>query len=128
MKTELVIVLAALLLGGCATPTERIPAPVDRRVTLASDLADDILVNDIRCVRGVGNCLTFQATVINRKASDCGIEWRVVWLDGSGIEIESAVSTWRKVMVAQQDVATLWGTASTPAAADMRFYVRRLRR
>lgn len=102
--------------------------PFDRRVTIAADLARDLVITDVRCARGTGGHLSFQANVVNHTASDLGLEWRVVWLDADGLEIESAVSTWRKVMVAPQDIAMLVNAASTPKAVDMRFYVRKLRR
>lgn len=128
MKKIVGIALLAAGLGGCALTPESVEAPVDRRVTIAADLARDILVTDVKCVRGASNVLTFQANVVNHTVKDCGLEWRLVWLDATGLEIESAVSNWTKLMIAPQDIAALVGTASTPNAVDMRFYVRRLRR
>jgi len=119
--------LAAMTIG-CAMAPSPEPRPFDRRVTVAADLAADVVVTDIRCVRGAGGHLEFQANVVNNQADDCGIEWRIVWLNADGIEIESAVSNWTKLMVSPKDIAEIRGTAASAAATDFRFHVRRLRR
>ena len=124
----LMVMVLTLALGGCALTPETMDAPVDRRVTLAADLAHDVLVSNIRCVRGVGGYLHFQAEAVNRTTADCGVEWRIAWLDASGLEIESVAATWRKLMIPSQDIVALTSTAPNPAAVDFRFYVRKLRR
>jgi len=128
MQRFLVLVLLALGLGGCALTPDSVDAPFDRRVTIAPDLVRDLVVTDVHCARGSAGMLSFQANVVNHTARDLGLEWRVVWLDADGLEVDSAVSTWRKLMVAPQDIAMLRNTANTSNAVDMRFYVRRLRR
>ena len=120
----LAIATGALLLSGCVATN--LP-PVDRRVTLAEDLGSTVFVTDVRCAKGKSSYATFQANVVNNTSRDLGIEWRVVWLDADGITIDSLVSTWNKVMLAPKDVQALKGTAPRTDAADMRFYVRRLR-
>lgn len=124
----LIVAVLSLALGGCALTPESVEAPLDRRVTLAADLARDVLVSNIRCVRGEGGYLHFQAEAVNRTTADCGVEWRIAWLDASGLEIESVAATWRKLMIPPQDIVALASTAPNPAAVDFRFYVRKLRR
>lgn len=114
--------------AGCAVAPETGDVPVDRRVTLAADLADDVVVTDLRCVRGQSGHLELQANVVNNLAEDRGVEWRIVWLDASGLEIESAVSTWTKRMVSPKDIAEIRCTAPSERAVDFRFHLRRLRR
>ena len=121
------VALAAVLMAGCAVTPNATPPP-DRRVTIAADLASDVLITDIRCVRGAGGCLNFQADAVNHTTGDCGVEWRIAWLDASGLEIESVTGNWRKLMIAPQDIVALSATATTPTAVDFRFYLRKLRR
>ena len=102
--------------------------PVDRRVTLAADLANDMVVTDLRCVRGPSGHLEVQANVVNNLAEDRGVEWRVVWLDATGLEIESAVSNWAKRMISAKDIGEIRTVAPSQAAVDFRFHLRRLRR
>lgn len=120
--------LALSLACGCAVPTTPTDPPPDRRVTIAADLASDIVITGIRAVRGPGGCLNFQAEAVNHTTSDCGVEWRIAWLDASGLEIESVTGNWRKLMISSQDIVALAATATTPAAVDFRFYLRKLRR
>jgi len=117
------LVLAAVF-GGCVS--KPIP-PMDRRVTVAEDLGCDAYVTDVRCVKNPGGYLVFQANVVNNTASDLGVEWKVQWLDATGVEIDSIVSTWNKLMISAKDIRALKGVAPQLDAADMRFYVRRLR-
>ena len=118
----------AALAAGCTMPPATNDVPVDRRITLAADLADDVVVTDLRCVRGQSGHLEFQANVVNNLSEDRGVEWRIVWLDSSGLEIESVVSTWAKRMISPKDVAEIRRTAPSEKAVDFRFHLRRLRR
>ena len=124
MKTLMFVLLAATaaVLAGCGTPP-----PVDTRVTIAADVAGDIVISDIRCPRNQAGFLTFQANVVNVRSGDRGVEWKVVWLDADGVEIDSLVSSWNKVMLAPNEIKGLKATAPRADAADARFYVRRLR-
>ncbi len=124
MKTLMFVLLAATaaVLAGCGTPP-----PVDTRVTIAADVAGDIVISDIRCPRNQAGFLMFQANVVNVRSGDRGVEWKVVWLDADGSEIDSLVSSWNKVMLAPNEIKGLKATAPRADAADARFYVRRLR-
>lgn len=119
-----VVGCASVFLSGCVATN--IP-PMDRRVTIAADLGTKVYVTDVRCAKGKSDYSTFQANVVNNTSRDLGVEWRVVWLDEDGITIDSLVSTWDKVMLAPNDIQALKSTASRTDAADMRFYVRKLR-
>ena len=116
------------LAAGCTMAPATGDVPVDRRVTLAADLADDMVVADLRCVRGQSGHLELQANVVNNLAEDRGVEWRIVWLDASGLEIESVVSTWAKRMISAKDIVEIRCTAPSDKAVDFRFHLRRLRR
>lgn len=119
--------MPVLLIGGCAMPTTPVQPPPDRRVTIGADLARDVVVTDIRCVRGTGGFLNFQAEVVNHLTKDCGIEWRIAWLDASGLEVESVSAAWRKLMVPSQDIVALTAIAPNPSVVDFRIYLRKLR-
>ena len=114
--------VAALSLAGCKATN--VPPP-DRRVTIAPDLGKSIYVTDVRCTKGSSDCYTFQANVVNNTSSERPVEWKVVWLDADGMEIDSTVSTWAARMIQPYEICALKGTAPTKAAVDMMFYVRR---
>ena len=122
-KSIVAAVLAVLAVGCVSYHTP----PMDRRVTVAEDLGTAVWVTDVRCAKGTSPYATFQANVVNNTSHDLGVEWKVVWLDANGVTIDSLVSTWNKIMLAPKDIQALKGTAPRPDAADMLFYVRRLR-
>ena len=82
-------VLAALT-GCVSTP---IP-PMDRRVTVAEDLGTSLYVTDVRCVKGDSGFATFQANVVNNTSRPLRVDWKVVWLDIAGVEIEADDRPW----------------------------------
>lgn len=124
MLHKLFMALSAITLAGCVATN--IP-PMDRRVTIAPDLGMKVYVTDVRCAKGSSSYSTFQANVVNNTSSDLGVEWKVVWLDADGIAIDSIVSTWNKLMLPPNDVQALKNTAPRMDAADMLFYLRKLR-
>lgn len=125
MVPKLILSLVSLAaLAGCVATN--LP-PMDRRVTVAADLGTKAYITDVRCTRGSSDYLTFQANVVNNTSSDLGVEWKVVWLDADGVAMDSLVSTWNKLMLAPNDIQALKNTASRLDAADMLFYLRKLR-
>lgn len=125
MKVKKFLLLAAVVaLAGCVATN--VPPP-DRRVTIAEDLGTKVYITDIRCAKGASDYATFQANVVNTTSRDLPVEWKVVWLDTDGVAIDSLVSSWNKLMLAPNDIVGLKNTAPTVDAADMLFYLRRMR-
>ena len=125
MRKLMMIILAvgATALAGCISSP--IP-PMDTRVTIAPNLGAKLYVTDVRCAKGTGDYLTFQANVVNNTRSELRVQWKVQWLDADGIEIDSLVSSWNSVAIQPFDMKGLKGTAPRTDAADMRFYVREM--
>ena len=120
-------VAAACALAGCIAPPQNSSAggaPADVRVTISPDLSGDVVVTDVRCAKGGSQYLTLQANLVNCCGSPLAVDWKVQWLDADGVEIDSVVSTWSSRMLQPYELCGLKSTAPTPAAADMRFYVR----
>lgn len=122
--SRLYFLAAAILLSGCVATN--VPPP-DRRVTVAEDIGTKVYITDIRCAKGASDYATFQANIVNNTSSDFAVEWKVVWLDADGVTIDSLVSSWNKLMLAPNDIVGLKNTAPTVDAADMLFYLRRMR-
>ena len=124
MKMMMIGLIITMATVGCVS--NPIP-PVDRRVTVAEDIRNDIYVTDVRCSKGSGEFYVFQANVVNNTTHDVALEYKVQWLDADGIELDSIVSGWQKALIAAKDIKGLKATSARREAANMRFYVRRMR-
>ena len=131
MKT--IVALVGCLVGltmftGCFSKSA-VP-PMDVRVTVAPNLCGDAYVTDVRCEKvGGSDFLTLQANLVSLcDDKPVAVDWRVQWLDESGIEIDSVVSSWNSVMLQPCELRGLKSTAPRADAADMRIYVRRANR
>ncbi|MBQ3289448.1 MAG: YcfL family protein [Kiritimatiellae bacterium] len=123
------IAAAACVFAGCIAPPQNAAVPpMDTRVTIAPDLCYDVVVTDVRCARGSSSYLTLQANLVNNCNRPLPVEWKVQWLDVDGVEIDSVVSSWNARMLQPYEICGLKGTAPKPDAADMRLYVRRLKK
>jgi len=130
MRTLTVAALAVVagMFAGCIAPAPNATAsgaPVDTRITVAPDLCGDVCVTDARCTKGTSDFLTMQANLVNNTGSPLAVDWKVQWLDGDGMEIDSVVSSWNSRMLQPYEICGLKGTAPRSDAADMRLYLRR---
>lgn len=119
----------ALLLGlaagiCCAGCVSYHTPPMDRRVTVAPELGTAIWVTDVRLTRAQSQHLTMQANVVNNTSGVVQMEYKTVWLDAAGAQIDSIVSSWQPMSAAPRDVVGLTATAPGPEAVDFRFYVQ----
>ena len=125
MKNLAIIATGIILVSGLGTGCVSAPvAPRDTRITLAQNLGDAIYVTDVRCARNESGYLRFQANVVNNRSSETLVEYKVVWLDAGGLEIDSIMSTWQRVALQPNDIKGLQAVSPHPDAVDMRFYAR----
>lgn len=115
------LTVMSLLLGGCIaynTP------PGDRRVTMAPEIRQDIVVTDVRMVRDTSRHYVFQANIVNNTDDVRKLEYRVVWIGENGLEIQSIASNWRFKSLAPREIAALKAVAPVEYACDFRFHVQ----
>ncbi len=127
MKKLCFLVATALMLLGIGCVHNPVP-PVDARVTLAPGLGSSIYVTSVRCTRNQAGYCLFQANVVNNSRKMARVEYKVQWLDETGMEIESVVSTWQNMAVQPGEIKGLSAVAAGKEAVDFRFYVRPFRR
>ena len=120
----LLLATASIALGGCIaynTP------PGDRRVTIAPDLGNDIVITDVRMARDESRHFVFQANIVNNTDSVKKLEYRVGWLGETGIEIQSIASNWRFKSLAPREIVPLKSVAPVEYAIDFMFHVQEAR-
>lgn len=122
LYTLMFVAVAAVITGCVSTPVP----PMDTRVTIAPELGYKMYVTDVRCAKGNSDYLTLQVNAVNNTSSELRVQWKVVWLDSEGMEIDSLVSSWNSLALQPYEIRGLKGTAPRVDAADMRFYARRM--
>ena len=120
-KFLLSVSLLMLLVSGCAHN----PIPqADARVKLVGGLGSSVYVSDVLCVRNQAGYCLLQANMVNNSKKQARVEYKVQWLDGTGMEIESLVSTWQMIAVQPGEIKGLSAVAPNKEASDFRFYAR----
>ena len=127
MKINRKSFLAAALAGLVAGCISYHTPPMDRRVTVAPNLGTAVWVTDVRLAKGPSSHFTLQANVVNNTDGVVRMDYRVEWLDATGMVIPSVVSTWQPIAAAARAVIPLQATAPVPEAVDFRFYVQAAR-
>ncbi|MCR5413219.1 MAG: YcfL family protein [Kiritimatiellae bacterium] len=125
MSTMFAAALLGAALAGCVT--EQLP-PMDPRITVAGNLGERVYVTELRCVEGSGGFRTFQALTVNTTGLELPVQWRAVWYDGDGMEIDTIVSSWNDAMLQPNETKGLMCTAPSPDAEDVRIYIREMPR
>ena len=123
LKSTLPAIVAAVLAAGCST----VKTACDGRVVLVDVAAHSIDVTDLRVTGEDSQFLTMQAMLSNRSGRENKIQWKAVWYNEAGIEIDSAAQTWRTQTLMPYETRPIKSTATSPEAEDAQIYIRRLR-
>jgi hypothetical protein len=139
MKKAMTILGFAVLLAGCYTPYDQ---KVNVRPGVRSDtlenniivrpitdvvsflIGEGIRVNNIKEARTPEGFLQVQVSGYNESAFKKVFDYRVDWLDGNGMVIESVMSKWMTVSVMSKSTFGFKVTAPSAKAADYRINTR----
>ncbi len=144
MKKLLLFLLAVILMvtAGCGKPNTS-----DERVTVSRDIGSDNLVNNI-IVRPIGNVwswligegieirdvrtgtnsagfMVLQVSGHNKAHSKREFQYKVEWLDSSGMAIDSKMNVWMKASAIAQSDFRFASVAPTRQAVDFRVNTRK---
>jgi uncharacterized protein YcfL len=129
------MLLAAAMLGGCASSgivsqgalrqEQEAEIPIYKRVVVNNDsLGRDIAVTDTR-VAQAGDILQAGVTIESRTGSTLALQYRFVWLDAKGFEINPESGTWKPLTLYGKETRQLQGTAPNPSAIEFTLKIRR---
>jgi len=127
---KLYSVLGAILVAslGCGCISSA-PLTVEKtgeayKTTVGSLLLHNHIRVTERSTRLVNGMLEAQVRGQNIKNKDVQYEYRFVWLDRDGIEIDTQSSTWKPMALHAKEIALMKGMAPSPEATDFLMAVR----
>lgn len=131
----LAISMALLALGGCGTSgivgqgalrQEQDPEiPIYKRVVVNNtSLGRDIAVTDTRMAQA-GDILQAAVTVQSKTGPVLPLQYRFVWIDAKGFEIDPEKGTWKPLTLYGKESRQIQGTAPNPSAIEFMLKIRR---
>ena len=126
MKTILILTCVSLIfLTGCSTintvePAEskaRLQMVNDKRITTDSAVADYAYVASVN-QQIVGGLLKIQLKVVNKTVAYRTVNYKFVWVDKDGMQIQSPTSTWQTLALEGGEVKYISAVAPSPNASD----------
>lgn len=119
MKRLLPFLLLPVLLLGCASPLGRTGGVVeDARLRIAPNVAGSLRIVDARMAKGASDVYRLQLTFENLRSSPVRFFYRVSWLDASGMEIPSTLSSWRADALGPRELRPVSAVAPSAGAVD----------
>jgi uncharacterized protein YcfL len=130
--TGLLLLLAA---AGCGTSgivgqgalkqEQEAEIPIYKRVVVNNtSLGRDIAVIDTR-VAQTGDILQAAVTLESRTGSTLALQYKFVWIDAKGFEIDPGSGTWKPLTIYGKEVRQLQGVAPRPSAIEFMLKIRR---
>ena len=119
MKRLLPLLLLPCLLLGCASPLGRTDGVADdARLRIAPNIAGSLRIVDARMAKGASDVYRLQLTFENLRSDATRFFYRVSWIDESGMEIPSTLSSWRADALGPYELRPISAVAPSPAAVD----------
>jgi uncharacterized protein YcfL len=134
-KAALAVAMALLALGGCSTSgivgqgalkQEQDPEiPIYKRVVVNNtSLGRDIAVTDSRMAQA-GDILQAAVTVQSKTGPVLALQYRFVWIDSKGFEIDPEKGTWKPLTLYGRETRQIQGVAPSAAAIEYMLKIRR---
>lgn len=128
MKTALLCLLAmaAVAMTGClsSAPTEVEKRGEEYAVTVNSLLLDNHIRVTERSTRRTNGLLEVQVRGQNVSRQDVQCEYRFIWLDPDGIQLDTETSTWKQLSLHAKESAFMTGICPSQDGTDFLLSIR----
>ena len=128
MKTAMLglLSLVAVAMAGCisSAPTEVEKRGAEYYVTVNSLILDNHIRVAERSVRRTNGLLEAQVRGQNVSMEDVQFEYRFIWLDADGVQVDTGSSTWKQISLHAKESAFMTGICPSPDATDFLMSVR----
>ncbi|TKB50617.1 DUF1425 domain-containing protein [Ferrimonas sediminicola] len=127
MRHWIPTLLLALLLGGCSTNTSGlvVRSDADKIKVDNASLAREVTVTQLHKSL-MGGRLQGRADLVSKASGDLYLQYRFVFFDESGAEMESANRGWRAINLAGGERRQVSAVALSPGALEFELSVRRV--
>lgn len=118
--------VAVLSIGlvACGSMGKTTEAPSTSKVTFSNTkISQRLEVND-RFVQPVGNFKKMHAVVTNTWHADVTFDYRVIWYDNQGIEIDPGSSAWQPAMLTPKSEKSIESVAPNQNAMDYKLNIK----
>ena len=142
MKKFYLAVFTAMLVAGCQNSVNSVENQnkhaagnyiADHRVTTDSFLRDRLQITGVNTAENSSGFMTVQVTAVNVRTGVFSQMWsgmtgenpypvnyRFVWFDENGIEIQTPLTVWQQITVRPGETVNFKSVAPTPYAKDFR--------
>lgn len=130
---SLVACFSMVIIAGCRTATntyeQAAPQAVSSAVSISKVIGDESLLRSIQMTSVVqstvsGNLRKMQATVENLDSKVRTLNYKIEWIDDSGMAIDSANEGWRTIQLQGRESQSIQSVAVSPKAVDFRLKLR----
>ncbi len=109
------ILCLGFMLSGCG----------DKRVTLSDNVASDIDIGKVTTHRNAAGFMEVVIVGENDKGKYFKSEYRIIWLDDRGAQLETILSKWTPFPVHEETEFRITAVAPHPRATDFRIVIRK---
>ena len=128
MKTALLCLLTMVVVAtsGCisSAPTEVEKRGAEYYVTVNSLILDNHIRVTERSTRRTNGLLEAQVRGQNVSMKDVQFEYRFIWLDAEGVQVDTGSSTWKQISLHAKESAFMSGICPSPDATDFLMSIR----
>ena len=132
LKNILCFLLACLLLSACSSEVVRCnlyTPTVDPNVFYSTIVIDAdelnclVAFSDIKTVP-VGTLIKAQVTVTSLAPYTQNLEYKVVWFDKNGMEIDASGQSWKPFVLNNKETKGIQAVATNPGAKSFKFQLK----
>ena len=123
-KTLWLALAAAIVMGGCASSA---PKPKDHSVVNVVEPAcgnSEIVIDDIRGKRRKDGFMQVQVTGKNTGDEYKRLEYRILWFDRNGFQVDTILSNWTTVPAYAHQPFVINTVSPSTKARKFRIYIR----
>lgn len=126
MKKFVLVILSMFAVAACSTNTSGLRIDGDSQKVLFADssMSRSLSVDDITTTSVDGHAQGIVSLTSNI-SSDLDLLYRFYWYDNQGLEVNTQVGNWRRLIIRGAETRTISEVSVNPSATQFRVQIRR---